>query len=161
MSEQVWSLATPSHVNFDAISRGMPEWTAADLAIACKGLPRLPFAAAMYSLAGDDAMWARLRTGLLEFLLLERELHQWAHRVERIDGERTRFGEELVCLFLAEERRPAPWQAAPELRARALRVEPETWRRVILHQWGAISSEYRRWLSQAEGHVIKKFRRAY
>ena len=160
MSEAIWSLASPRGVRLDAVSRGgVPEVTAADLAIACKGLKRLPFAAAMYSLAGDDSMWSRLKCGLLEHLLLEREAHQWAHRVERISGERTRFGEELVELYLAEERRPAPFQMAPELRSRALRVEPETWRRVILHQWAAIASEYHRWLLDAEEHVRRRMRK--
>ena len=160
MSEHLWGLASPKGVNLDAISRGgIPEMTAEDLAIACKGLQRLPFAAALYSLAGDDSMWARLRTGLLEHLLLERDTHQWAHKVERITGERSKFAEELVGLFLAEERRPAPFQSAPHLRAVVLRIEPETWRKSVLHQFQAVASEYARWLLEAEDHVRRKMRR--
>jgi len=160
LSEHLWSLATPRGVQLDAVTRGNPpEVTAADLAIACKGMRYLPFAAAMYSLAGDDRMWSRLKCGLLEYLLLERELHHWAHRVERIDGERSRFGEELVELYLVEERRPAVFQAAPELRARALRVEAEPWRRVVSHQWAAVAGQYHRWLLDAEEHVRRRMRR--
>lgn len=162
MSEAIWSLAAPRGVQFDAISRGgVPEITPADLAVACKGLKRLPFAAAMYSLAGDDSMWSRLKCGLLEHLLYEREAHQWAHRVERIDGFKTRFGEELVELYLAEERRPSAFQAAPYLRAVALRVEPDAWRKTVSHQWAAIASEYHRWLLDAEEHVRRRLRNRY
>ena len=159
VSEALWGMAAPKGVNLDAISRGgIPEMTPADLAIACKGLARLPFAAALYSLAGDDSMWSRLKTGLLEHLLAERDRYQWAHKVERITGERSKFGEELVILFLADERRPALFQTAPHLRAVAMRVEPETWRRTILHQFQAVASEYARWLLEAEGHVRRKLR---
>ncbi len=160
MSERLWGLAAPKGVNLDAISRGMPEMTPADLAIACKGLPRLPFAAALYSFAGDDSVWPTLRTGLLEYLLAERERQQWAQRVERISGEKTRFAEELVSLFLADERRPAVFQASPELRARCLSVESDVWRRVVSHQYAAIQAEFTRWLLDAAEHVSRRMRAA-
>jgi hypothetical protein len=162
MSEHLWSLATPKGVNLDAISRGgIPELTQEDVALAAAGLPRIEFAAAMYSLAGDDSMWSRLRTYLLEYLLSERERYQWGRWIEQIDGQRVRFAEPLVELFLAEERRPSVFQAAPHLRAVALRVEQDVWRRVVSHQWAAVSGEYQRRLVSASDHVRRKMRRGY
>ena len=159
MSERLWSLATPKGVQLDAVTRGgIPEMTQEDVALAAAGLARIEFAAAMFSLAGDDSMAGRLRTHLLEFLLAERELHQWTKWAENIDGARIRFAEPLVELFLAEERRPCVFQAAPHLRAVALRVEQSEWRRAISHQWAAVAGEYQRRLLTAQEHVQRKMR---
>jgi hypothetical protein len=126
MTEHLWSLATPSHADWEAVSRGgIPDLTAQDVALAAAGLPRIEFLIALYSLAGDDSVRGCVRTYLLEHLLAEREVHQWARRVETLDGQRVAFAEPLVELYLAEERRPSIFQAAPQLRAVALRVEPD------------------------------------
>jgi len=135
--------------------------TQEDVALAAAGLPRFEFGCAMFAIAGDDSMWRRIRTHLLEYLLAEREKHQWASRVERLDGQRTKFAEELVELYLVEERRPAPFQAAPHLRLVAMRVEPEAWRKTISHQYAAVSGEFGRGLLNAEEHVKRKLKRPY
>jgi hypothetical protein len=159
MSESVWSLATPRGVRLDAVSfGGLPDLTPEDLAIAASGLPRVTFSVAMYSLAGDDSQWHRLRTYLLEWLLAERERHKWARRVEDIRGCRVQFGEALVTLVLAEERRPGITQAKPELRPILLHIEPDTWRRHVSHQWAAVSGEFARHLVTAQDHVRRKMR---
>ena len=157
--EQLMALASARGVALEAVTRGgTPEWTATDVALAAAGLGRIEFAAALYSLAGDDSQWGRLRTHLLEFLLAERERMQWAHKVETLDGHRIKFAEPLVELWLLEERAPARFQVAPHLRALALHVEPEVWRKVILHQWAAVAGEYRRRLIDAEWHVMRRIR---
>ena len=159
MSEHLWSLAAPKGVNLDAISRGgMPELTQEDVALAAAGLPRIEFACALYSLAGDDSMWGRLRTYLLEYLLAERERNQWTKWAETIDGKRVKFAEDLIALVLAEERRPCLFQASPHLRAIALKVEADEWRRAISHQWAAVVGEYQRRLLTAQDHVRRKMR---
>jgi hypothetical protein len=159
MTEHLWSLATPSHADWEAVSRGgIPDLTAQDVALAAAGLPRIEFLIALYSLAGDDSVRGCVRTYLLEHLLAEREIHQWARRVETIDGFRVAFAEPLVQLFLAEERRPSIFQAAPQLRAVALRVEPEIWRRVVSHQWACVASEFARRLVSAEDWVKRRTR---
>ena len=158
--EQLLALATARGVALDAVCRGAaPEWTMQDAAYACEGMPRVQFLAAMYAWAGDDQAWSALKTALLEYLLAERERNQWAQKVERISGERTRFAEELVELLLADERRPAVFQASPDMRARCLSVEPETWRRVVSHQYAAIQSEFGRWLLDAADHIRRKIGR--
>jgi hypothetical protein len=149
-------------VNLDAISRGgTPELTQEDVALAAAGLGRIEFAVALYSLAGDDAMWARLRTFLLEYLLCEREKCQWTKWAEDIKGARFKFAEPLVELFLVEERRPSVFQVAPHLRAVALNVEAEEWRRAISHQWACVAGEYQRRLLTAQDHVRRKMRNPY
>ena len=159
MNEHAWCLLSPRGCALDFISRGgLPELTPAEVANAASGLPRLPWCAALYSLAGDDSVRPTLRTALLEYLLAERERYSWASRVERIDGRVVKFAEPLVMLFLHEERRPSVFQAAPELRSATLSVEPETWRRVVLHQWQAVASEYGRWRLDAEEHVRRRLR---
>jgi len=162
VSEALWSLATPRGVDLQAISRGgEPELTQEDVALAAAGLGRIEFAVALYSLAGDDAMWARLRTFLLEHLLAERERLQWTKWAEGVNGTRFRFAEPLVELYLAEERRPSVFQAAPQLRALALGVEPAEWRRAVSHQWAAVAAEYQRRLLTAQDHVRRKMRNPY
>jgi hypothetical protein len=159
MNEAVWSMATPRGVRLDAVSfGGTPDLTPEDLAIAAAGLPRITFAAALYSLAGDDSQWACLRTYLLEWLLAERERQHWAQRVENVRGQRVKFGESLVTLVLAEERSPGITQAAPTLRAHLLNVEPEIWRKHVSHQWAAVSGEFARHLLTAQEHVRRKMR---
>lgn len=156
--EQLLALAAARGANLEAVSRGEPEWTLADVAMAASGLGAIPFAIALYSLAGDDACYARLKLYLLECLLAERERLGWASRVDRMSGERTLFAEELCELFLAEERRPCVFQVAPHLRAIALQVEPETWRRTVSHQYAYVASEYHRHLVDAEDHVRRRIR---
>ena len=159
MSEHLWSLATPSHADLEAVSRGgIPELTQQDVALAAAGLPRIEFLIALYSLAGDESVRSSVRTYLLEHLLAERERMQWARKVETLDGQRTPFAEALVELYLAEERRPSIFQAAPQLRAVALRVEPATWQRVVAHQWACVAGEYARRLLSAEDWVRRRIR---
>jgi len=159
MTEHLWSLATPTHVDLEAVSRGgIPDLTAQDVALAAAGLPRIEFLIALYSLAGDDSVRPSVRTYLLEHLLAERERHQWAQRVEQLDGRRVAFAEPLVELYLAEERRPCVFQAAPGLRAVALRVEAATWQRVVSHQWACVASEFARRLISAEDWVRRRLR---
>jgi hypothetical protein len=156
------ALASARGVNLEACSRGgEPDWTAEDVALASSGLGPIEFSAAMFSLAGDDSQWTRLRTYLLEYLLYERERMQWARKVETVDGKRIRFAEPLVELWLLEERCPAKFQVSPHLRAIALRVEAEEWRKTVSHQWMAVASEYRRRLLDAEEHIRRKLRGGY
>jgi hypothetical protein len=146
-------------VQLDAVSRGgLPEVTPADLAIAAAGLPRAAFAAAMFSLAGDDSFIPTLRTHLLEHLLAERERLQWTKWAERLDGSRFKFAEPLVALVIAEERAPMPCQTAPSLRADLMGVEPAEWRRVMSHQWACVAGELRRLVIDAEYHVGRRVR---
>ena len=156
--EQLLALAAARGVNLDAVSRGEPEWTIADVAMAASGLGSIPFAVALYSLAGDDGCWSILKRYLLECLLAERERLGWAARVDRMNGQRSRFAEELCELFLAEERRPCVFQMAPHLRAVAMQVEPEIWRRTVSHQYAYVASEYHRRLVDAEDHVKRRIR---
>ena len=157
MSEHLWALASPRGVQLDAVTRGgTPEVTAADLAVAAAGLPRAAFAAAMFSLAGDDSFLPTLRTHLLEHLLAERERLQWTKWAERLDGSRFKFAEPLVALVLAEERAPMPCQMAPNLRADLIGVEPAEWRRVMSHQWACVAGELRRLVIDAEYHVNRR-----
>lgn len=161
MSEHLWSLATPKGVRLDAVSRGgTPEWTAADLGVAASGLPYFKFRIALFTLAGDDNSRGSVRTYLLEKLLEAQERLQWKRRVERIDGFRSRFAEELVGLYLDEERRPSVFQAAPNLRSTIMRVEPETWRRDLSHQYQYVAAEFQVALIEAEEHVRRKVRRS-
>ncbi len=156
--EQLMALASARGVNLEALSRGgTPDWTSEDVALAAAGLDRICFAAALFSLAGDDGMWSRLRTYLLEYLLAERERMQWTRWVER-DGFRSHFAEDVVELVLIEERSPGRFQVAPELLANAHRVETENWRRVNWPQWACVMGEYRRKLLDAEEHVRRKLR---
>lgn len=159
MTEHAWCLLAARGCVLDAVTHGgLPELTPAEVAIAAAGLPRLPWIAALYSLAGDDSVRGPLKWALVEYLLGERERHGWAQRVERLDGTRTTFCERLIDVFLVEERRPAWFQAAPQLRALALGVEPETWRRVVMQQWQAVAAEYGRWRLDAEEHVRRRLR---
>lgn len=160
MSESVWSLASPRGVQLDAISRGgIPELTQRDVALAAAGLDRIAFKVALFSLAGDDSVRGSLRTWLLESLLEERERQQWAKSVENVWGARVKFAETLCELYLLEERKPAPFQAVPNLRAVALKVEPETWRAKISHQYAFLHSVYHDRLMRATEHVKRKLRR--
>lgn len=160
VSEHLWALASPRGAQLDAISRGgKPEWTQKDVALAAAGLDRIAFKVALFSLAGDDSVRGTLRTWLLEALLEERERQQWATWVNDIWGERIKFAEALCELYLLEERRPAPFQAVPNLRSAAIKVEPETWRAKVSHQYAFLQSLYHERLLAAADHVRRRLRR--
>lgn len=160
--ERLMALAAARGVNLDAVSHGTaPEWTAADVSIAAAGLPRHVFYVALYALAGDDTVHSTIKTWLLEQLLEARERLQWAVRVERISGERSRFAEELVELFLAEERRPCVTQRAPEIRAVWMRVEPIVWKRTLAHQYAYLHAIFDEARLSAEGHLRKRLRQTH
>jgi hypothetical protein len=148
-------------VCLDAITRGggVPELTQRDVGLAAAGLPQITFWVALYSLAGDDSNRGSLRHWLLEKLLEEREARQWATKVERRDGGRAKFAEQLCDLYLLEERRPAPFQAVPNLRAAALEVEPAVWTRAISHQYAFLHALYHDHLIRAADHVRRKLKK--
>ena len=160
-AETLMSLACARGVSLDAITRGggKPEWTPADVGIALGGLYREATWAALYSLCGDLSVRGSLKWWLMEHLLMAREMHQWAGKVEQTDGRRVKFSERLVELFLIEEHEPAKFQASPVLRCVVMNVEPEAWRRVLSHQYAEVAAEYRHALVDAVDHLTRKLRR--
>lgn len=160
--ERLLALATARGVNLEAISRGgEPDWTSEDVALAAAGLSRFKFHVALYSLAGDDSVRGSLKWALVERLLEERERQQWATWATNINGARIKFAEDLVALFLLEERSPAKFQAAPHLRAICLGVEGEEWLRKISHQYAYVHGEFHRALVDAEDWVRRKMRQGH
>ena len=158
--ERLMCLASARGASLDAVSRGFPEWTPEDVALAAAGLPDHQFHVALFTLAGDDSVRGSLKWWLMGELLHAREALQWASRVERVTGERSRFSEELVELYLAEERRPSITRDVPIIRSIWMRVEPETWRRVLSHQYTFLTSVFSAALADAEYHVQRKLRGA-
>ena len=156
--EALMSLATARGVNLDAISRGCPEWTSDEVGLALGGLDRHKAWAVLYSWCGDDSVRGGLKWFLMGELLREREERQWAAKVERVTGERTKFSEELTDLFLSEERRPCVIRDVPIIRSIWMRVEPETWRRVLSHQYAFLNSVFGAMLADAEHHLRRKLR---
>lgn len=159
--EQLLCLASARGVNLDSVTRGSaPEWTPDDLGIGLAGLPALPTAAALYSWAGDASVAGDIKYALMRELLIARDALQWAGKVERSTGERSKFSEELVELFLDEERAPHKYRAVPLLRAVWMRVEWPTWRRVLDHQYAYVGGVYSEALTAADYHLRRRLRRA-
>ena len=159
--ERLMCLASARGASLDAVSSGgTPEWTQEDVALGAAGLPRHQFYVALYALAGDDTVRGTVKHWLMEELLKAREALHWAGKVERITGERSRFSEELVELFLSEERRPQIIRDVPILRAIWMRVEPGVWQRSLSHQYAYLSGVFREALVEAEYRIRRKLRRS-
>lgn len=159
--ESLVCIASARGVSLDSVTRGsVPEWTADDLGIGLAGLPREQTWACLYSWAGDGSVRGSLKWWLMEKLLEAREALNWAGKVERTTGERTKFSEELCELFLDEERSPHKYRAVPLLRAVWMRVEWPTWRRTLDHQYAYIGGVYSEALTAADYHLRRRLRRA-
>lgn len=161
--EQIFVLATARGVQLDASTLGAAatdgeDWSFAELAEVCRGLESRAWFSALYTLAGDDSVKPIIAEWLTRALEMDREANRWAGKCERITGERTAFDEELVWLFLIEERNPALFRIAPELRAIALRVQHDVWRRTLSHQYQSIYATYTDARLRAEEHVRRRLK---
>jgi hypothetical protein len=153
------AMASARGCNLEGVSRGgRPEWVAADVGRACRGVPKFEFSALLYSLAGDDSVRLYLWRVLLGRLRADRDANRWTKWINRIDGQRVKFAEQLVDLFLVEERSPSKFQIAPHIRYAHLGIECDEWGRAVAHQYACIGYHYQRALMDGSDIVRRNLR---
>lgn len=145
-------------VDFESVGRSSrPTYTVEQVVNGCAGLNQYAFAAALFTLAGDDSVRGVIRYWLESRLIDEVRRQRWAEKVQTGSG-RENVQRRLVELFLLEERQPAIVRAAPVIRLVYVDVDEATWRRKLSHQYGYVASEYHRRLIDAEEHIRRKLR---
>jgi hypothetical protein len=135
-----------------------PAWSHAELGQAAGGVPRLPWLAAQFSLAGDrtpDTFW-ELYEGLLGEALLFRRQHQWPHQVVGIGGAARFYLPELAQLVLDEDQHRPYFEAQSRLYPIYLHVEPHVWNGKLYERFDRLKCVYQAWLGTALGMIQRK-----
>lgn len=155
------AVATARTVSLDRISSGgRPQYTVAEVGMACRGMPAHVFDAAMYVYAGDDGVRSRLAAWLLEWALSQRKSRRWPIRVVTLAGPRP-FTRDLCDLYLLKLRSPSLFVRRPKhphpMRA-ALNVSEGVWSARVLPIYLALDDEFKSWLLLADEIIERRTR---
>jgi hypothetical protein len=175
-------LTAPKASQLDAVRTGVPpEWTAADVAHACKGLDHRAYCAFSYRWARDDSVYA----ALFAALFLEADLLAQHERWPRRTSAGARYLQTLVRLALFEERHGVPYMLSrmtpverqqlfgqdpeavnellregltgrlrPLLLAALAEVSTDVWIVELERRYEGIRGIFESWCARARSHVI-------
>lgn len=157
--ERLISLISPSTLDpQNLILGGVPEWTAADAAIATAGLQRHHAAAFRYRWGRDETvrsvLWGALMSESSKMAVKE----SWPSECLRLDGARRVFHKELVDMALLEEHYGffmRSVRAQPAL----MEVNNRIWAKVLSPKYEAIRYCLDDWCERAHTHMKRKMRR--
>lgn len=124
-------------------------WTAAELGQAAQGVPRMPWLAACYSLAGDSSGYPELHRGLMAQAIRIATRENWPMRVRCKDGSMQYYIAELAQLVLDVEAHKHLFVAAPALYAICMHMEEEIYATTMAHRYVSLRVQYERWLGTA------------
>lgn len=124
-------------------------WTAAELGQAAQGVPRMPWLAACYSLAGDSSGYPELHRGLMAQAIRIATRENWPMRIHSKDGSFQFYVAELAQLVLDVEAHKHLFVAAPALYAICMRMEDEIWSTTMSNRYVSLRVQYERWLGTA------------
>jgi hypothetical protein len=131
-------------------------WSVADLGMAAHGLGAIPWAAALYSFAGNrEGYWLLWQALANEaHRMARREL--WPPRIPAEDGQRRFYREQLAELVLIEDANRHLFVAAPMLYAINMGVSTEVWEQHLSGPFATLKGSYDRWLNIARA-VIRRW----
>ena len=130
-----------------------PAWGVGELGMAAQGLGAIPWAAALYSFAGDrNGYWLLWHALANEAHRLGRREY-WPPRGLHADGERRFYRELLAELVLVADSNRHLFVAAPQLYAIAMGVSVETWDEHLRGPFRSLQGSYDRWLALARGAI--------
>lgn len=133
-----------------------PYYSHAEFGLAAAGLQRLPFLALQYSIAGHCDDFGELHRGLMvaELKLATRE--RWPWQVEKFDGSRSWYAQELAGLVLDADRHALIFRDSPGLYAVYLGVSEEIYRVKMEPLYRTLANEHGRWLATALAWVQRR-----
>lgn len=133
-----------------------PYYSHAELGLAAAALPRMPFLALQYSIAGHCDDFGQLHRGLMveELALATRE--RWPWQVEKFDGTRGWYAQELAGLVLDADRHGPIFRESPGLYAVYLGVSEEVYRVKMEPLYRSLANEHGRWIATALGWIQRR-----
>lgn len=145
--EALLGLIAAKGVQYPPMPRGgRPYWTAAEAAMAAKGVPRHAFAAALFTFAMDDSVRYQCKHDLLSFCLRERERdpRRWPMTHICLDGEKRKYIELMVDIHLIEDRQR--WRFVDAAIYPTLFMTTERiWRRILAPCYEILRHEWFTW----------------
>lgn len=142
-----------------------PTWSVAELGQAAQGVPRVPWLAARFALAGDDNSWWELHSALVDEAKKLRRHYQWSAQIVGLDGQPRFYLEDLAQLVLDEERHAPMFAAAPatakapSLYAVYMRIEEALWSRRVFERFDLLKLKYLGWLDTTSAMIQARLSR--
>jgi hypothetical protein len=139
-----------------------PVWSVSELGQAARNVPRIPWLAARFAVAGDNSSWWELHTALVSEARKLRRQHEWPAQLTGLDGQPRFYLEDLAQLVLDEERHAPLFAAAPatakapSLYAVYLRIEEELWSRRVFERFDLLKLRYLGWRDSALAMIQQK-----
>jgi hypothetical protein len=133
-----------------------PAWTAAELGQAAHLVPRMPWLAACYSLAGDLSAYKELHRGLTYEAIEMAGKEDWPWRVKKSHGAMDFYIEPLTALVLDFEAHKSFFEAAPALYAHYMGVDMEVWDGALAARYARLHNKFERWYAVALGMIQRK-----
>lgn len=144
-----------------------PIWSHAELGLAAQGVPELPWLAARYSYCDDRTVYWKLWYGLTFWVQRKARQNNWRPMVtgelpRDANGQLIRgtVGEpalylDRLCLLVLDEQRNEMKQyfVSPAIYAIYMRVEEETWRRILESRFALLKQRYEGWLGKARSMI--------
>jgi hypothetical protein len=141
-------------------SRGMrrPDWSAAELGQAAKGLGIVPWSAALYSYAGSKSGYLVLLSELRSEAIRLSRRERWPLHVPDERGRPIFYCEQLAQLVLDEDALKHLFAAAPQLYAIYMGVPAGTWEKHVAGPFRSLRAIYDQWLGRARGVIAQAIR---
>ena len=134
------------------------EGASAEVGQAAGGIPRIPWLAACYSIAGDTSGYAELHRALMVKELRIATDQNWPMMVTKRGGRRGYYQAELAALVLDVDRHRPMFTAAPALYALCVDVDQDIWTRSVARWFADLTLEYQRWLDISRAIIARWIR---
>jgi len=128
-------------------------WSMAEVGQAACGIPRMPWLATLFSIAGDASGYPELHRGLMVVSLKLATEQNWPMMVTKRSGHRGYYQSELAALVLDADCHRPLFATAPALYALCIDVDEDVWERNVFHWYMDVKAEYDRWLGVARGII--------
>jgi hypothetical protein len=126
-----------------------PTWTLAELGQACKGVPKIPYRAALYAYAGDMSDYWLLQKALTYEAEKYQRWEHWPDQVLDIHTLEIPYLPHLAKLVLDEDAMPNLFRVCPPLYAIYLHISEETWETQIAERFEILKLTWLDWIAQA------------
>jgi hypothetical protein len=128
-------------------------WSHAELGMAARGVPELPWLAARFSFAGDMNCYWKLWYGLLFQAQRLAVRNNWRPQIPATNGEPKFYLEGLSRLVLDEDVHRPFFTAAPALYAVYMDVDDRVWQRLLAARHAMLKARYEIWLGTARAMI--------
>lgn len=123
-----------------------------------KGVPRMPWLAVQFSLAGDNSCYSELHRGIMMQAIRFSDQFDWPRKVVNVHGHRQFYFAELAELVLDADRYKEEFTKYPELGAWCLNIPEDHWRASMSARYAMLKNHYDGWLNHALGMIRRWMR---